>query len=152
MNNEVKETKVSEVNETAITTNEESKMKDNKNTNCENVKVGNTKTKTKGKATKKRKTTKKVVVKEPSTKPMERVLLKKDKNYPDTKTEQVRCDNLAYMMKEIILKTNGKIKFRNFRVNGQFYGERYFKNYIPKTNVKNSIDKLVADMDLGGMI
>ena len=144
MNNEVKETKVSEVNETKVS---------NENNGCEVVKTNTSKTtKTKGKATKKRKTTKKVVVKEPSTKPMERVLLKKDKNYPDTKTEQVRCDNLAYMMKEIILKTNGKIKFRNFRVNGQFYGERYFKNYIPKTNVKNSIDKLVADMDLGGMI
>ncbi len=112
-------------------------------------------TKTKSKITK-TKTTKKVAVKKevkPSTKPMERKIFKGDSNYPQSKSEQVRCDNVAYLMKEIMGKVGEKkLPLRNFRVNGQFYGKRYFKKYQPVPKVKTFIDSLVKELDVGGII
>jgi len=99
-----------------------------------------------------KKVTKKKEVK-PSTQPKNRVLKKGDNNYPQSKSEQVRCDNLAYLMKEIMEKIgNKKLPLRNFRVNGQFYGSTYFKNFEPKPKVKTFIKNVVNDMDVGGLI
>ena len=122
-----------------------------------------TKSKVNSKVTKKvntKKVAKKVIKKvtkkkevTPSTKPMNRVVMKGDKNYPQTKSEQVRCDNLAYLMKEIIEKIGEKkLPLRNFRVSGQFYGKRYFKNFEPKPKVKTFIQNVVNDIDVGGLI
>ena len=88
-----------------------------------------------------------------STKPKNRVLMKGDNNYPQSKSEQVRCDNLAYLMKEIMEKIGEKkLPLRNFRVSGQFYGKRYFKNFEPKPKVKTFIQNVVKDIDVGGLI
>ena len=88
-----------------------------------------------------------------STKPKNRVLMKGDNNYPQSKSEQVRCDNLAYLMKEIMEKIgNKKLPLRNFRVSGQFYGSTYFKNFEPKPKVKTFIQNVVKDIDVGGLV
>jgi len=110
------------------------------------------KTETKVKVVKKKvnkKVVKKKVVKK--TKKVVEPKVKLNKNgKPLTKVESTRCDNVAYIIHELITKQT-KIPYRNLRINSQYYGQRQMLKMKPSNKLVDFTNNLLKLVDLGAI-